>query len=77
MHGLTIIINNGSASEINAVDKRTDRNPKSRHDPSSDKTPKLINYKFCAKNRKEKEKCLAWARPAKSVARKSLFSCLQ
>ena len=48
------------------MDEKTpkrDGNSKSKRDPKSAKTPKLINCKFCAKKHEEKkEKCLAWSK---------------
>ena len=64
--------------EVNVVDKKTlkgDRKPKSRRDPPSDKTPKLINCTFCAKKHEEKkEKCPAWGKTCDKCGAKNHFS---
>ena len=64
--------------EVSAVDKKTpkgDRKPKSRRDPPSDKTQKLINCKFCAKKHEEKkEKCPVWGKTCDKCGAKNHFS---
>ena len=66
--------------EVNAVDKKTpkgkgDRKPKSRRDPPSDMTLKLINCKFCAKKHEEKkEKCPGWGKTCGKCGAKNHFS---
>ena len=76
----TTIANNGSdqPDELNAVDEKTpkhDRNSKSKRDLKSDKNPKLINCKFCAKKHEEKkEKCPAWGKTCDKCGAKNHFS---
>ena len=64
--------------EVNAVDNKTlkgDRKPKSRRNLPSDKTPKLINCKFCAKKHEEKkEKCPGWGKTCDKCGTKNHFS---
>lgn len=64
--------------EVNAVDEKTpkrDRKSKSKRDPKSGKTPKLINCKFCAKKHEEKkEKCPAWGKTCDKCGAKNHFS---
>ena len=64
--------------KVNAVDEKTlkhDRNSKSKRDPKSDKTPKLINCKFCAKKHEEKkEQCPAWGKTCGKCGAKNHFS---
>ena len=76
----TTIANNGSdqPDEVNAVDEKTpkhDRNSKSKRDPKSDKTLKLINCKFCAKKQEEKkQKCPTWDKFCDKCGAKNHFS---
>jgi len=63
--------------EVNAVDEKTpkrDRKSKSKRDPKSGKTPKLINCKFCAKKQRERRRNVRrGARPATNVTQKITF----
>ena len=64
--------------EVYAVDERKprrDRKLKSKNDTKNDKTPKLINCKFCAKKHEEKkEKCPAWGKTCDKCGAKNHFS---
>ena len=64
--------------EVNAVDEKTpkrDHSSKSKRDPKSDKTPKLINCKFCAKKHEEKkEKCPPWGKTCDKCGARNHFS---
>ena len=75
----TTIGNNGSdqPDEVNAVDEKTPKRDrkKSKCDPKSDKTPNLINCKFCAKKPEEKkEKCPARGKTCDKCGAKNQFS---
>lgn len=64
--------------EVNAMDEKTpkrDHKSKSKRDPKSGKTPKLISCKFCAKKHEEKkEKCPAWGKTCDKCGARNHFS---